>query len=640
MKRNYLKYFIYFLIFMCLGILNANAAPTVSATANGDLVTANFTYSGGASAFWISNNQTFNSGSRSFTSANGIMSSNTATVSVKNGTYYVWATATNAVRYPGSTGVKVTVTNSCKNETKTNKTGKFTLERCFVKTATATTMESSTTTFSCKSGYTYKDHVSVKENTCNNMSLNGLSQRYCKVVFEVDCVKESGSSSGGGGGSSVAAATLSSLSVSEGKLSPAFKSGTKSYTVNVGSTVSSVKINATASSGNSLVSGFGSRTVKLNYGANKVKVKVKNSAGKVTTYTITIKRADNRSTVNTLSNLKVNSGTLSPAFSSGTNNYTVNVTNEVSSITVDATLTDSKSKFAAGFGPSTVALKPGVNKIYVKVVSEKGVTNVYNITVNRATTPSECTTNTEELALLKGIRLFSDIEGIEIDQIPDFQPKVFTYDSISVPYNVSSLNIDASAVDEADKERIKITGNTDLEVNVPRPVLITVTSNKCPNYSNVYTVNVVRQPEKIYSDNAQLENITIAGYEDFEFKPNVSEYKIIIKKNDKTLDIDTTPVDDGTECTIEGNKDLKYGSEIKILCKSEDDSTTETYTITVDDVEEGPNVFLIILLVIIIICILIYLVLRLLGYKIYFNTAMIGSFFRGMGEKAKNTFDK
>ena len=41
-----------------------------------------------------------------------------------------------------------------------------------------------------------------------------------------------------------------------------------------------------------------------------------------------------------------------------------------------------------------------------------------------------------------------------------------------------------------------------------------------------------------------------------------------------------------------------------------------------------------------IIIILILLVMRLLGYKIYFNTEAIKSAFKGMGEKAKNTFDK
>ena len=637
MMKKCLKYFIFILCLMSFIFMNVKAADYLTTSVSGDLITADFTYSAGATAFYIGTTNDFNSTTTStFKDSKGISGAKTGTISVKNGTYYIWAFSTNNLRFPSSGGKVVTVTNSCKNETKTNKTGSFTLERCFVKTSSSTTIESNTQTFSCKSGYTAVGHVSIKENTCNGMGLGGLSQRYCRVVYNIECVKDDGSS---GGGTSVAAATLSSLSVSEGTLSPSFKSGTKSYTVNVGATVSSIKVNATASSGNSLVSGYGSRTVKLNYGSNKVTVKVKNSAGKVTTYTITVKRADNRSTVNTLSNLKVSSGTLTPAFSSGTNNYTVNVENEISSITIDATLTDSKSKFASGYGPSTIALEPGVNKIYIKVVSEKGVTNVYNITVNRSTTPSVCTTNTDDLALLKNIRLYSDNDVVELDQIEDFQSRVFVY-NVDVPYKVSTLGIDASTIDEADKELIKIEGNTDLEVNSTKEVKIIVTSNKCKNYSNIYILNVTRQPEKIYSDNAELENITIAGYDDFQFKPNVSEYKIVIKKSDKSLEIDTTPVDDGTECTIEGNKDLKYGSEITIKCTSEDGENTEIYTITVDDVEEGPNVFLIVLLVIIIICILVYLVLRLLGYKIYFNTAMIGSFFRGMGEKAKNTFDK
>lgn len=637
MKENYFKKVIYFLIVMFVGVLTVNAAE-LTATVYKDVITANFSGELGASAYWFNTSNNYDVGSTSFSKAGGLVKANTGSVSVKNGTYYIWATSTNSLRY----GPKVVnVTDSCKNESKTNKTGSFTLERCFIKTENSTKMESSTTTFSCKSGYSADGNVKIKENTCNGMSTMNLGYRYCKVVYEINCVQGGGSgNSNSGGESNVAAATLSALSVSEGSLSPSFKSGTKSYTVSVGANVSSIKVNATASSGNSLVSGYGSRTVNLNYGSNKVNVKVKNSAGKTTTYTITVKRADNRSTVNTLSNLKVSQGTLSPTFSSGTTNYTVNVGNEVSSISIDATLTDSKSKFASGYGPGSVALQPGVNKIYIKVVSEKGVTNVYNITVNRATVPSECTTNTDDLALLKSVKLYVDMDGVEIDQIESFQSKVFVYTDIEVPYKVSNLSIDASTVDEADKEHIKIEGNTDLEVNVPTEVKITVTSNKCSNYSNVYTLNVTRQPEKVLSDNAQLENLTIAGYDDFKFQPNVSEYKIVIKKSDKTLDIDPTPVDDGTKCTIEGNKELKYGSEIKVKCTSEDGENTEIYTITVDDVEEGPNVFLIVLLVIIIICILIYLVLRLLGYKIYFNTAMIGSFFRGMGEKAKNTFDK
>ncbi len=637
MKNKFLKLFIYLFIILSFSFTKVYAATdSFSYSVNGDLITTNYTGSQAAGAFYINNSKDFG-GAKTFISYGGLTSGKTGTVSRKNGVYYVWVWETNTTKAGNSKVIEVT--NSCKNETKTNKKGQFTLERCWVKDSSGNFgIESSSTTFSCASGYqATEQNVSVKEDTCKNMSLLGLSKRYCRVVYNINCVKKDGTSDDD---DDVAAATLQSLSVNTGNLSPSFKSGTKKYTVNVGAGTSSIKVTAKASSGNTLVSGYGSRTVKLNYGSNKVNVKVKNSAGKVTTYTITVKRADNRSTVNTLSNLKVSTGTLTPAFSSDVKSYTVSVPNNVTSISIDATLTDNKSKFATGYGPTSMALQLGVNKAYIKVVSEKGVTNVYNITINRETIPTECTTNTDGLALLKGIKLYTDIEGVEIDQIEDFQSKVFVYTDIELPYKVSNLSIDASTVDEADKEHIKIEGNNELEVNVPTEVKITVTSNKCPNYSNVYTLNVMRQPEKVLSDNAQLENITIEGYDSFEFKPNVSEYKIVIKKSDDSLDIGLTPVDDGTKCTIDGNKGLKYGSEISIKCTSEDGENTEVYTITVDDVEEGPNVFLIILLVIIIICILVYLVLRLLGYKIYFNTAMIGSFFRGMGEKAKNTFDK
>ena len=44
-----------------------------------------------------------------------------------------------------------------------------------------------------------------------------------------------------------------------------------------------------------------------------------------------------------------------------------------------------------------------------------------------------------------------------------------------------------------------------------------------------------------------------------------------------------------------------------------------------------------IILIILIVLVLIYVVLRLMGYRIYFNPAMLGAMFRGNG---KDKFDK
>lgn len=573
---------------------------------------------------------------------NAVVSSTVANVALQNGTYKVWVYGSDYKYYSQT----ISVTNSCTNEPKkTNQTGSFTVERCFkyYKGSDGTMkleIQGDTPVYSCADGYKLTEST-LSENTCNNIALDGYNQRWCKGVFKGTCTKNSVPDPVPPE-PTVPAATLSALSVSEGKLSPTFKSGTTKYTVSVGADVSSIKINATASSGNSLVSGYGSRTVDLKYGSNSIKVKVKNSAGKTKTYTITVTRADNRSTVNTLSNLTVNAGTLSPVFSSSVNNYTVDVGYEVSTITVDATLTDSKSKFATGFGPSTVPLQQGVNKIYIKVVSENEVTNVYSITVNRGDLPSECANPEGKLALVKGIELYGNTA--DDDNLIDFTlvPGQYIYNDIKIPYNVSDLIVIVYTEDEADKEFVEVAGNEDLETNENRTVTVKVTSNICPNYTNEYTLNVMREDEPELNTNAQLKSLVIEGYDDFKFEPNVMNYDIVLKKGDKgkSLTITPTPAEKTTTCNVEKNEELDYGSEIIVRCTAQDEDYEEVYTIVIDDIEKGTNIFLIVLLVIIIIIILIYLVLRLLGYRIYFNTAMIGSFFRGMGEKAKNTFDK
>ena len=78
---------------------------------------------------------------------------------------------------------------------------------------------------------------------------------------------------------------------------------------------------------------------------------------------------------------------------------------------------------------------------------------------------------------------------------------------------------------------------------------------------------------------------------------------------------------------------------ITIKCVAQNNTTNETYTIKVNK-QKGTSLFLIVLIVIIIVLLLIYLVLRLLGYKIYFNFAMIGAFFRGIGDGIRRLFDK
>ena len=546
-------------------------------------------------------------------------------VSVKNGTYYILHKMING-QY--SSPYKVVVSNSCDNQLKQNQTGTFTMERCFIKTSSGTTMEQSLNNVNlCATGYKATGG-NVVSDTCSSMSLSGLSKRYCQKTYQFTCVK--------GTTPTVPAASLSALSISSGTLSPTFKASTKKYTATVASNVSSVKVSATAASGGTLVSGYGSRTVKLGYGNNTIKVQVKNSAGTVTTYTIVVNRKDSRSGVNTLSNLTISTGTLSPAFSSDVTKYNVKLDNSISSLSINATVTDSKSKFVSGFGPRSVALKEGVNQVQIKVKSEKGTTKIYTINVTRGAAPDVCQNANGDLALLKGI-------GIEANEqnpitLDDFDPNRFEYGGITVPFAIRNLIITPLVLNESDE--YEVNGADDLEVNIEREITILVKSKACPAITNTYTLRVTRLPEEEMGGTADLKSLTIKNHKEFEFQKNKLEYGLTIKEDEKKLEIEYETELEGTKCSIKDNDGLKLGSIVSIECISEDGVDTAVYTITIDGVKKGTNMFLVILLIIIIIIILILLIMRLLGYKIYFNMEAVKAAFRGMGEKAKNTFDK
>jgi hypothetical protein len=84
-------------------------------------------------------------------------------------------------------------------------------------------------------------------------------------------------------------ATLSSLTVSAGTLSPAFSSAIDKYTVSVPYSTSSITLSATKADANASVTGDGVKS--LNVGANKFKIAVTAENETVKTYTVTITRA-------------------------------------------------------------------------------------------------------------------------------------------------------------------------------------------------------------------------------------------------------------------------------------------------------------------------------------------------------------
>ncbi len=192
-------------------------------------------------------------------------------------------------------------------------------------------------------------------------------------------------------------ADLSALSISPGTLNPGFDPDTEDYTVSVGNEVDSIDVAATVSDadgatltvdGNPADSGV-AETIGLAVGENIIPVEVTAEDGSTTrTYTVTVTRAAPPAPDDaTLKELSLSSGSLNPAFAPGTTEYTANVSNGVTSVSVTATPTNSLASVAID-PASPVALAVGANLIEVEVTSEDTtVVEVYTITVTRAAAP-------------------------------------------------------------------------------------------------------------------------------------------------------------------------------------------------------------------------------------------------------------
>ena len=89
---------------------------------------------------------------------------------------------------------------------------------------------------------------------------------------------------------------------------------------------------------------------------------------------------DNLDTTNTLDSITVSDCTLDPVFSSATTEYSCTVKNNISSVTVNATATSSKSK-VRGLGAKDLVV--GKNTLPIRVIAEDGSEKIYNVNVTR-----------------------------------------------------------------------------------------------------------------------------------------------------------------------------------------------------------------------------------------------------------------
>jgi len=436
-------------------------------------------------------------------------------------------------------------------------------------------------------------------NLAFNQLINTTSQNVVKVIFKVNdnaaygnttiSVNNPSATDENGDGVSITGGshtvkvlsdvnTLTNITVSGGNLT--FNENTTSYDMTIDS--DKITISATKKDDNSTVSGdIGEKALK--YGKNLFKITVTSESGAKKEYTLNITRPDNRSSVNTLDSLKLSEGNIN--FKKDTLKYNLTVENKVTSIKVDATLTDNKSSFVSGYGPRTVVLKEGTNSVLIKVKAENEVEKTYTITVTRKSDGTKSDNNyLSELKLSEG--------NI------DFKKDELEY-NVSVLYDVEEIEITVKTEDS--KAKYEIDGENKLEVG-ENQFVITVTAES--GATREYTVIVDRKAEdEELSSNTKLSSLKVNGYK-LNFNSDVYKYNLQIK-SETSLIIDYELDDKKSFATIEGNNNLENGSIIKLTVTAEDGSTS-VYEINILK-EESSNLWIFIVIGIVVVLLIIVL---------------------------------
>jgi hypothetical protein len=239
-------------------------------------------------------------------------------------------------------------------------------------------------------------------------------------------------------------ASLFSIALSKGSLSPSFSNNITSYTNSV--MFSNIVVTPTIADTNGtieisvdgglnydpILSGIPSDTIALSLGNNIVYIRVTAEDGvTIKTYTLTITRV--LSTDANLTNLVPNSLNLSGSFSANTTSYTCSVPNAFKSFKVTPTLSDNRALVQARINggvyfnvtdqtvSNAMILNVGSNTINVKVTAENGTTiKTYTITVTRNTSISNYLTATNSRVSFSSILTVGEaIGGYKMVGIPD-----------------------------------------------------------------------------------------------------------------------------------------------------------------------------------------------------------------------------
>lgn len=267
------------------------------------------------------------------------------------------------------------------------------------------------------------------------------------------------------------------------------------------------------------------------------------------------------STNNNLSSLSASNGSIN--FNKNTTSYNISVDTNVTSIKISATAED---KGASVSGTGTKNLGYGNNKFSIIVTAPSGDKKTYTITVNRKDNRS----SNNKLSSLS-------VDGAELS--PKFNSNTKSY-TVSVPFSISSLKINAKAEDSKSKVSIS---NTSINAEETKDINITVTAEN--GSTNTYVIRATRgkDPNKVLSKNNNLSSLKVSqGILSPAFKKEQDKYIVYLPYEVDSIKIDAT-VEDTKYATIkiEGAEKLSTGNNNYKIIVTAEDGSTKTYTVVV-----------------------------------------------------------
>ena len=394
---------------------------------------------------------------------------------------------------------------------------------------------------------------------------------------------------------------LSRLSVSPGTLQPGFSGGTTQYNVALSSDVASVTITAQAAVAGDTVTINGQTTTNsvITLGAagttTPVNIVVSESGTNSRTYTVLLVRAGLAGN-NSIESLTVSPGDLAPGFDANTQDYTVDVANNVGSITVTPTLSDPAATMAVN-GQSTTSGQnrtitlnpPGQSTLITIVVTAQNASNkTYRITVSRGVSANR---NLQSLTISSGTLS------------PAFSASNLDY-TVNVANTVNSVTVrptlaDATATMTVNGQTANSGQTRTIQLGSPdstTPIIIIVTAQN--GTQNTYTIVVSRAA---LGGNNNLQGLAVSpGSLSPSFSASTTSYTVSVASTVTSLTLTPRLQDISATMTVNGqttnsgqNRSVTLngaGSNTLInILVTAPNGTQKTYTVGVSRAALGGN---------------------------------------------------